>query len=56
MTGFTVIMTLASIAFAFGIAANVQYMWLNKKLGKKEEVDNEAREEGHQGRKWRFSL
>lgn len=55
-TGFTVILTLASIALAFGIAANAQYMWLNKKLGKKEEVDYEAREEGHPGRKWRFSL
>ncbi|CAI6044115.1 unnamed protein product [Clonostachys chloroleuca] len=55
-TGFTVILTLASIALAFGIAANAQYMWLNKKLGKKEEFDYEAREEGHPGRKWRFSL
>ncbi|KAJ4115392.1 hypothetical protein NW768_011244 [Fusarium equiseti] len=55
-TGFTVILTLASIALAFAIGANAQYLWLNKKLASKSQFEEERGEVVHEESKWRFSL
>ncbi|KAM0547309.1 hypothetical protein ACHAPJ_010444 [Fusarium lateritium] len=55
-TGFTVILTLASIALVFAIISNAQYLWLNKKLSEKDNATQELREEVVEGNKWRFSL
>ncbi|KAF4339013.1 nicotinamide mononucleotide permease [Fusarium beomiforme] len=54
-TGFTVILTLSSIALVFAIGSNTQYLWLNKKLDRKE-LSEEELEAAGEGNKWRFSL
>ncbi|SCO35396.1 related to nicotinamide mononucleotide permease [Fusarium fujikuroi] len=55
-TGFTVILTLASIALVFAIVSNTQYLWLNKKLVAKAESEEHHAEAAVEGDKWRFSL
>ncbi|KAH6981691.1 MFS transporter [Ilyonectria sp. MPI-CAGE-AT-0026] len=55
-TGFTVILTLASIGLVFAIGSNAQYLWLNKKLARKEEAEEEVGEVVGAGNKWWFSL
>ncbi|KAF4498931.1 nicotinamide mononucleotide permease [Fusarium agapanthi] len=55
-TGFTVILTLASIALVFAIVSNMQYLWLNKKLAAKGRLEEEQVEAAGEGDKWRFSL
>ncbi|KAH7207358.1 MFS transporter [Fusarium oxysporum] len=55
-TGFTVILTLASIALVFAIVSNGQYLWLNKKLAAKGQLEEEQVEAAGEGDRWRFSL
>ena len=55
-TGFTVILTLASIALVFAIGSNTQYLWLNKGIARKEETRKESGESGGEENVWRFSL
>ncbi|KAL6915246.1 hypothetical protein FSST1_013006 [Fusarium sambucinum] len=55
-TGFTVILTLASIALVFAVGSNAQYLSLNKSLSEKEKAVQEAEEGVVEGNKWRFSL
>lgn len=53
-TGFTVILTLASVALVFAIGSNAQYLWLNKKLVRKD--GKETGESAAEQHAWRFSL
>ncbi|KAG9503523.1 hypothetical protein J7337_003474 [Fusarium musae] len=55
-TGFTVILTLASIALVFAIVSNAQYLWLNKKLESKGHLEEEQVEAASEVDKWRFSV
>ncbi|EGX87735.1 MFS transporter, putative [Cordyceps militaris CM01] len=55
-TGFTVILTLASIGLVSAVASNAQYLWLNKKLDRKDDSEHQLQEGGNAGRGWRFSL
>jgi MFS family permease len=55
-TGFTVILTLASVALVFSIGSNAQYLWLNKKLARKELEKEERGEVMFEESKWRYSL
>lgn len=55
-TGFTVILSLASIGLIFAAVSNAQYLWLNKRLQRKETSEQEAREGGNLGQGWRYSL
>ncbi|KAL9570402.1 hypothetical protein ACKAV7_005481 [Fusarium commune] len=55
-TGFTVILTLASIALVFAIVSNAQYLWLNKKLAAKGRLEEGQVEAAGEGDKWRFSI
>lgn len=55
-TGFTVILTLASVALVFSLTSNAQYLWLNKKLARKEAAEEEVGEIIVERSEWRFSL
>ncbi|KAK8148908.1 hypothetical protein G3M48_008798 [Beauveria asiatica] len=55
-TGFTVILSLASIGLIFAAVSNAQYLWLNKRLQSKETIEQEVREGGNLGQDWRYSL
>ncbi|OAA36219.1 Major facilitator superfamily domain, general substrate transporter [Beauveria brongniartii RCEF 3172] len=55
-TGFTVILSLASIGLIFAAVSNAQYLWLNKRLQSKETSEQEVREGGNLGQGWRYSL
>lgn len=57
-TGFTVILSLACVGVAAAVVSNLQYVWLNRRLERKESSRIDAGEEGVAPGtiNWRFSL
>ncbi|XWX02426.1 hypothetical protein V2A60_010463 [Cordyceps javanica] len=55
-TGFTVIVSLASVGLVFAAISNTQYLWLNRKLDHKDTFERQIREGADLIERWRFSL